>query len=42
MSYDEKQYLADHQDTFNGFMKLTLYGSVATIIVLALMALFLL
>lgn len=42
MSYDEKQYLEDHQATFDGFMRWTVYGTVGTVIVLALMALFLL
>ena len=42
MSYDPQQYLEEHQAMWASFMKWSVYGTVAVIIALALMAAFLL
>jgi len=41
MSYDPQQYLDEHKDMWARFMKWTVYGTVAVVIALALMAAFL-
>ena len=42
MSYDPQQYLQEHQVMWARFMKWSVYGTVAVVIALILMALFLL
>ena len=41
MSYDEKKYLEDHKKTWQGFISLTIKGSIIIAIVLILMSIFL-
>ena len=41
MSYNEKKYLEDHKKTWQGFISLTIKGTIIIAIVLVLMSIFL-
>ena len=41
MSFNEKKYLEDHKKTWQGFISLTIKGSIIIAIVLILMSIFL-